>query len=281
MINIVNALTPLEDASGNGNNFINSVNAVYMNGFYNLSSSGYLRTNYSTSFNNISYITISMDYLYTGVTYDFSIVWAFFNATNDFMHVNGRISPTGNYYYKATNSTSAAIQSSVVGYYKYNEWHKYVFTVNSTSMAIWRDGTLVSQTPFYGGLKLNTNQLFGIGHNILDPTYYAYGLFDNITIWNRGFTDAEVLALNNTGIVNTTGLVAYYPFTNSTTSSCVYGGSGDFVISNSICNITSNYTMTMGTNFNITNSTIYIVNSYVKGYSFAHWFSGWLHMVKA
>ena len=67
--------------------------------------------------------------------------------------------------------------------------------------------------------------------------------------------------------------------TESPLGPCDYSGSGNFTIQNAVCNITSNITVQGGFNFNIYNSTIYMIQSWVKNYTWAHWMSGWLHII--
>ena len=93
----------------------------------------------------------------------------------------------------------------------------------------------------------------------------------------------KVLPANGTGSNRYTSVLSAFKsnplYNDSSTSQCIYSGTGNFVISNSICNITSNYTIETGYDFNITNSTIYMRNAWVKGFRWAHWNSGWLHSI--
>ena len=60
-------------------------------------------------------------------------------------------------------------------------------------------------------------------------------------------------------------------------SECSYTGTGHFTVTNTRCNITTPIVVQAGYAWNITNSTVWVKDTTVKGYKQMHLKSGWLH----
>ena len=81
-------------------------------------------------------------------------------------------------------------------------WMHLVGTYSNTKMKLYRDGVLMDSTNFTGTGSTGVNQPLWIGRGP-SGNYYA-GVFDDIGIWNRSLTQAEVTALYNSQV--TTGI---------------------------------------------------------------------------
>ena len=81
-------------------------------------------------------------------------------------------------------------------------WMHLVATYSNTKMKLYRDGVLQDSTTFTSTGSAGVNQPFWVGRGP-GGNYYA-GVFDDIGIWNRTLTQAEVTALYNSQ--TTTGL---------------------------------------------------------------------------
>ena len=81
-------------------------------------------------------------------------------------------------------------------------WMHLVGTYSNTKMKLYRDGVLIDSTTFTGTGSSAVNQPLWIGRGP-SGNYYA-GVFDDIGIWNRSLTQAEVTALYNSQV--TTGI---------------------------------------------------------------------------
>jgi len=81
-------------------------------------------------------------------------------------------------------------------------WMHLVGTYSNTKMKLYRDGVLMDSTNFTGTGSTGVNQPLWLGRGP-SGNYYA-GVFDDIGIWNRSLTQAEVTALYNSQ--TTTGI---------------------------------------------------------------------------
>lgn len=90
-----------------------------------------------------------------------------------------------------------------------NTWYYVCSMYNSTNYAFYRDGTLVSSgaySSFNAGSEVNINLKIGAERG-LDGTRFFAGKIDEVSIWNRTLTQAEITALYNSGAGSS------YPFT--------------------------------------------------------------------
>lgn len=114
-----------------------------------------------------------------------------------------------------------------------------------------------------GNCKFNqTYSLFAIqnylfatsGGTTIDSCFYSIKLFDN-------------------------NVTKYIPPYIPDISVCTYSGTGTWIINNTYCYINSNITIQSGYDWYIQNSTVFQNKTWVKGYRWAHWLSGWLHII--
>ena len=96
-------------------------------------------------------------------------------------------------------------------------WRHVVMTHDAAGNKIFINGQLKKSIVATGALN-KTSKPFGIGYNAVDGGGNFNGDLDDIQVYNRALTDAEVLALygvQNTAPTITGTLVANYPFSNS------------------------------------------------------------------
>ena len=106
-------------------------------------------------------------------------------------------------------STSAGKSYSVTEdeSFPLESWQHVVTTVDGLSVKIYRNGKLVGSTPYQGALVENELQSIGIGAKlnddaswVSDSAGYWNGKMDDIGLWNRALTNAEILGIYQTGL---------------------------------------------------------------------------------
>ena len=106
-------------------------------------------------------------------------------------------------------STSAGKSYSVTEdeSFPLESWQHVVTTVDGLSVKIYRNGKLVGSTPYQGALVENELQSIGIGAKlnddgswVSDGAGYWNGKMDDIGLWNRALTNAEILGIYQTGL---------------------------------------------------------------------------------
>ena len=104
-------------------------------------------------------------------------------------------------------------------------WRHVVMTHDAVGNKLFINGLLKKSIAATGALN-KTNQPFGIGYNPIDGGGNFNGSLDDIKIYNRALSDAEIAALftlqSATPIISGT-LVANYPFNNDGTDITAYG----------------------------------------------------------
>ncbi len=123
--------------------------------------------------------------------------------------LESQISDPGNYLHNSVSSATIV-----------NNWHHVVYTKSATSASILVDGVLlgghtISATTGYvnpRGVLIGADD--DQGSDGIADRWFFNGKLDDIRIYNRGLTEAEVQRLyeSEAPINLTTGLVAYYPF---------------------------------------------------------------------
>ena len=112
------------------------------------------------------------------------------------------------------NSLGIPIYSSPATPYPHTVWHHVVLTHDNQNMKIYVDGILTRttvNTEIIG--NLTSNILFG-KHSNTSFNYYTKGLLDDVGIWNRALSQAEITALYTTlGIsqIEAIKLISIYP----------------------------------------------------------------------
>ncbi len=121
------------------------------------------------------------------------------------------------------------------------EWHHWVGTYDGSTMAIYIDGVLVASKPASGPINTTTDPLFLGAKNDSSPLGdHLDGSLDDVRLYNRGLSAAEVKQLYNLGgqklnssvttLQNgsslTSGLVGHWTFDNLDVTDRVYDRSG-------------------------------------------------------
>jgi len=113
-----------------------------------------------------------------------------------------------------TNSTSGISDMDSNSPLPVGQWRHVVMVHNGTQDKIFINGALANQKNVTGALN-DTGMPFSIGNNPIDGGNYFNGDLDDIQIYNRALSDAEVTALytaQNQAPVFTGDLVANYTF---------------------------------------------------------------------
>jgi hypothetical protein len=99
------------------------------------------------------------------------------------------------------------------GVYGDNNWHQAVATYNGIALSLYIDGDPVKSILTDGATPdiTNTGPL-RIGGHALYNKYFFIGQIDEIRVWNRALTDAEIADGYKKGQYNATGQVLYVPF---------------------------------------------------------------------
>lgn len=87
--------------------------------------------------------------------------------------------------------------NSVTGIYPigFDNWIFVVYTYNGTDMQLWKNDTIIG-TYTKTGLQMQNSESIKIGLNPVDLAYFI-GSIDEVGIWNRSLSDAEILQLYN------------------------------------------------------------------------------------
>ncbi len=108
---------------------------------------------------------------------------------------------------------------SVAGTLTLNTWHHVAGTFDGTNSKIYINGTLAGTTPFVGSIVPSPSYPLTIGR-LCDPgqaaSRYFSGYMDEIRIWNRALSQAEIQAQMNDHIdpIAVNGLVSYWRMNN-------------------------------------------------------------------
>jgi hypothetical protein len=94
-------------------------------------------------------------------------------------------------------------------------WHHVAGSYNGSQFVLYLDGAVVTSVPLSGAMKAN-NQALYLG-NQSSGTRAFHGSLDEVRIWNRALSAAEIAANRNAELAGSeTGLVAYYRFNEGT-----------------------------------------------------------------
>jgi hypothetical protein len=193
------------DASGNGNN--GTVNGATLttdrfgvsNKAYNFNGSSYIQINPNTGNFQTSNFTLSC------WVYDPTAVGsggALISKRNSPSNGNFFIMGWGNSPYYEINQTNSIDHFSYVYPQSFlNVWQCYTFTRTGNSIKIYLNGNLIntSTTSIVHNFSNLANLTFGARFNGTQPGEFFQGKIDDIGIWNRSLTDAEILQLYNQG----------------------------------------------------------------------------------
>jgi hypothetical protein len=185
------------DASGNGNN--GTVNGATLNtDRFGINNSAY---NFNVTNSNIVIPNKSTQNFTTEFTislwakYDSSIDQSLFirqgtgnNYDRIWLHVNRGGNPN---YFRVynENSHSAWFSSAMI---KYNQWYNIIAVLKDSSITVYNNGILISQTKINNGLKCSQTPMV-LGNASGYGNYN--GLIDDVAIWNRALSSNEVNVL--------------------------------------------------------------------------------------
>lgn len=97
------------------------------------------------------------------------------------------------------------------------QWQHYTLTYNGSELTLYRNGNIIGTTPASGTIT-NTTEPFFIG-NLPFQTFFYWmnGQLDEVTLWNRFLSGAEVRCLSRFGAdTSDIGLQLYYKFNQGT-----------------------------------------------------------------
>jgi hypothetical protein len=98
-----------------------------------------------------------------------------------------------------------------------NKWVHTAISANGSNLNVYINGTLVKSTTYDGTIK-SISYPPTIGTQMQDPTITFNGRIDEVGIWNRSLSDAEILSLYNGGLglsPLSTGVELTYPVDNA------------------------------------------------------------------
>ena len=92
-------------------------------------------------------------------------------------------------------------------------WQHYALTYNGAELTLYKNGQFVATTVANGSISNATEALFIGGMPYGTFNYYLSGEVDEVTLWNRYLSPAEIRCLANFGTAPTSsGLQLYYKF---------------------------------------------------------------------
>ncbi|MFC1715665.1 LamG-like jellyroll fold domain-containing protein [Candidatus Poribacteria bacterium] len=123
------------------------------------------------------------------------------------------------YFYDGTNDVSGGPTS---GNISDNEWHHVVITLNSTTTAIYIDGTFDNEFDASAIGDLNSTTDFVIGTDSETLSTYFAGVLDEVKLWKRDLNASEILLLNGTRVSYGTQTSFSYTESNSGDADLTY-----------------------------------------------------------
>lgn len=151
-------------------------------------SNDYIRTDGNTGISGNSARSINLWWNYSSAGGTAGRDWVSLGAEDTYSYYNEAAGGTHNEMQVGT--TSLSYGSRPTGY------HMYSVTYNGSNMTIYLDGVYVASTT--RGAISTTNSYFWIGG--YQPTgHYSKGYIDEVGLWNRSLTQAEVTQLYNGG----------------------------------------------------------------------------------
>jgi carboxyl-terminal processing protease len=112
---------------------------------------------------------------------------------------------------------------------KSNQWYHLAGTYDGSAVTVYVNGVKIRSQPLSGNLTIDSSDLV-VGKG--DPEFswgeYFHGMLDEIRVWNRARTPAEIqAAINKTLTGKEVGLVAYWNFDNGAANDVSgHGGNG-------------------------------------------------------
>jgi hypothetical protein len=232
----INGATLTTDRFGNANSaysfngvsdFINIVNSSSLNPTTSITICGWIKSRSTNSFDRI--INKSHNIAQNYATYQLITRNASLNATPGFTlrFGTGNSQTTSDYSYSGDN----------IGNVYFDTWQFIVGTWDGTTMKFYQNGILISTISRTGLLNYTNGDLqFGKGTGGTGLPQFYKGEIDDIGIWNRALTQAEITAMYNGVIYSDScnsvsgplaqGLVGYWPFCGNANDESGNGNNG-------------------------------------------------------
>lgn len=100
-----------------------------------------------------------------------------------------------------------------------NTWQHYAMTYNGTTLTLYRNGASIGSISASGSISSTTVEMTIGSVNFTGNNFFTDGRIDEVSLWNKGLTAAEVSCIYNYGInPNSTGLKMYYTMDQGTAS---------------------------------------------------------------
>ena len=108
--------------------------------------------------------------------------------------------PNGIYYFSVDNASGTQANAGSAAPLALNAWHFVAGTYNGTTVSLYVDGQLAGTAPLTGPIQDNASTT-SFGTKFADgSTHYSFnGLIDDVGIYNRALTPAELLTIYNAG----------------------------------------------------------------------------------
>lgn len=203
---------------------------------FTASQSQFLQSGNSTIYQNLTNMTVALRVnLSTNIT-----GYAFAGGPNTDQIFYCVLHSTSNFRSNYRNSTAGAVERTNGAAPRTSVWNNFTCVFSPASNVMYRNGTNVSSAAGLNKVASVNMRELNVGWQ---PTgNYWNGRIDDIRIWNRTLTQAEITAYNNGNTsVACSNLIVWYPFEydqqNCTSApaanSCTYSGSGDWTIQGS------------------------------------------------
>jgi hypothetical protein len=196
------------DATGNGNTLTNT-NVTYNAGIINngatfssITNTLLHADNASLSITGAMTINVWFKFAHATPTQAYNVLVNKYTAAGSQRSYQFYLTYSGGAYYMSWYVSANGASAGGLDYLMSNMgtgWHMYTVSLTpSTNMKFYLDGTLLNTytTSIPSGIYDGT-AIFYVGNNV--PDGFADGTIDELGLWSRALTDAEVTSLYNSG----------------------------------------------------------------------------------
>ena len=184
----------------------------------------------STTAKTLLGATSMWDFIHTASAWAMSF-WINISSVTESQVFNQNVNPPTNAFdYILLSSTNARlrVRGTSISYahgFSADTWHHVVFTYDGTDITIYTDNTLKNTTAYTEGGSTGSAPIT-IAHSYVDSNHGDF-LMDDMGIWERALTTAEISALYDEGsgalvssLSDKSNLKAYYSFDTNTANVC-------------------------------------------------------------